>query len=242
MRRQYFFEGIILLSLLIINLLFFIGFLDLLYDFNPTIIAGVIGFIGAVIGGLLTLIGVKWTIDNQKRREYIQALAMELPTHAGILLELKKLRILVEYLLSVENDYKSRATEEEMNNFYISPIEFDSILWERWDSKWNISDPVLLTEILKFEESFKRTIEVLEYKIESLETDENSKVRLNQIMEREKREYWAEMSFCNQKIEKIRIKLEERMESIQYKLESTHSDDYKISILHPDEFRIDRSK
>ncbi|WP_336822905.1 hypothetical protein [Sporosarcina sp. USHLN248] len=60
---------IILLSLLLMNVLLASGVIKLLFGGSNTIIAGVIGFIGAVIGGALTLIGVKWTLSSQIEKE-----------------------------------------------------------------------------------------------------------------------------------------------------------------------------
>lgn len=39
------------------------------YDWKDTIVAAIIAFVGAIIGGSITLIGVKMTINNAKKQE-----------------------------------------------------------------------------------------------------------------------------------------------------------------------------
>jgi hypothetical protein len=55
----------------IIILLFLIG---MFFKVDTTIVAGVIGFSGAIIGGAITLIGVKSTIDYQIKRDRLEKL------------------------------------------------------------------------------------------------------------------------------------------------------------------------
>jgi hypothetical protein len=62
----------VLFTALVIDLIIFYAILDLLKVFEKEIIAALIGFIGSVIGGLLTLIGVKWTLDSQQRKERLE--------------------------------------------------------------------------------------------------------------------------------------------------------------------------
>ncbi len=63
-------------SLLILNmLLIFSGIFSHFFSVKDyTLIAGIIAFIGAIIGGSITLIGVKMTIENEKRRDEIRSI------------------------------------------------------------------------------------------------------------------------------------------------------------------------
>lgn len=51
------------------NLLIAIGLIKIFFGGSSTILAGVIAFLGAIIGGALTLIGVKWTLVSQSEKE-----------------------------------------------------------------------------------------------------------------------------------------------------------------------------
>lgn len=49
-----------------------------LYHWDTTIIAGVIGFIGAIIGGILTFIGVKYTLIHQEKNRKLEVLPVKI--------------------------------------------------------------------------------------------------------------------------------------------------------------------
>ncbi|MGE7121817.1 hypothetical protein ACQKIC_16495 [Peribacillus sp. NPDC046944] len=59
----------VMFTVVIINFIIFYALLTVMNVFEKEIIAAIIGFTGSIIGGLLTLMGVKWTLDSQKRKE-----------------------------------------------------------------------------------------------------------------------------------------------------------------------------
>lgn len=67
-------------SLLILNMLIiFFGVYSYFFNIKDyTLIAGIIAFFGAVIGGLITLIGVRRTIEANRMTEYLKKIKEEL--------------------------------------------------------------------------------------------------------------------------------------------------------------------
>ncbi|KAA0944090.1 AzlD domain-containing protein [Sporosarcina sp. ANT_H38] len=59
----------ILASIILMDIFIVAGLINIFFGWDPTIIAGVIAFVGAIIGGSLTLIGVKWTLTSQFEKE-----------------------------------------------------------------------------------------------------------------------------------------------------------------------------
>ncbi|MDM5338497.1 hypothetical protein QUF84_14870 [Fictibacillus enclensis] len=64
-KLEVYFPYIILLSVTIIDLIIFYAVMKTLNVFEKEIIAAIIGFLGSIFGGLLTLVGVKWTLNSQ---------------------------------------------------------------------------------------------------------------------------------------------------------------------------------
>lgn len=69
---------IMLISVLLMNILLITGIMKLFFGWSPTIIAGVIAFIGAIIGGSITLIGVNNTIQEGRRKEELESSLLKL--------------------------------------------------------------------------------------------------------------------------------------------------------------------
>ncbi|MGE7922363.1 hypothetical protein ACQKND_04150 [Viridibacillus arvi] len=65
---------IIITSLVLMDLLIFGGILYKFYNFDSTIIAAIIAFFGAIIGGYITLIGVRSTIEDNNKRDLYKSL------------------------------------------------------------------------------------------------------------------------------------------------------------------------
>ena len=77
---------IMLISVILFNILFISGMTSEFFEDRDTIIAGVIAFIGAVIGGSLTLIGVNETIQEGRRKENRETALLKL-NYANLLTE-----------------------------------------------------------------------------------------------------------------------------------------------------------
>lgn len=78
-RLKHYTPYILIVSILVADIIIFTGLTKMFFESDNTITAGVLGLIGAVIGGgAFTLIGVKWTLesqfqrDNQKQKEELR--------------------------------------------------------------------------------------------------------------------------------------------------------------------------
>jgi hypothetical protein len=68
---QFYFPYFTIFSVIVVDIIIFYALMDVLNVFEKEIIVAIIGFIGSILGGLLTLIGVKWTLNSQARKENI---------------------------------------------------------------------------------------------------------------------------------------------------------------------------
>lgn len=62
---------LILISILLADLLIYTGLIKIFFDGSDTIIAGVIGFVGAVLGGVITYRGVNKTLKHRNREVFL---------------------------------------------------------------------------------------------------------------------------------------------------------------------------
>ena len=65
---------IMLISVLLMNILLITGLMKVYFGWDSTILAGVIAFVGAVIGGVITFIGVNLTIQENRRKDDLKAI------------------------------------------------------------------------------------------------------------------------------------------------------------------------
>ena len=56
----------IIISLLLADIIIYLGLFKL-FGLDSTLVAGFLGFIGALIGGLITFLGVKLTLKEQRK-------------------------------------------------------------------------------------------------------------------------------------------------------------------------------
>lgn len=61
------------------------------YNWNDTIVAAIIAFVGAIIGGSITLIGVKMTIIETRRKDELELIEAKIFTGEYLIEELSKL-------------------------------------------------------------------------------------------------------------------------------------------------------
>lgn len=57
---------VLLFTALTIDLIIFYGVMKILDVWEKEITAAFVGFVGSILGGLLILVGVKWTIKEQR--------------------------------------------------------------------------------------------------------------------------------------------------------------------------------
>lgn len=63
---------ILIASVLLMNILLVAGMMKMFFGWDTTILAGAIAFIGAILGGAITLIGVNKTIKENRRKDELE--------------------------------------------------------------------------------------------------------------------------------------------------------------------------
>lgn len=118
---------------------------------------------GGIVGGLVAYFVAKLQIDSNRKDAKIKQLSYELPGYIMIQIELKRWYKIV----SEVNDFKVNFINESgevafnnqlVNNFLDIDIDFKR---DNWEKKWLIQDPVLLEELIVFEEMFNHTYSYL---------------------------------------------------------------------------------
>lgn len=214
------------------------------------------GYSGGIIGGIVAFIVARYQIDKQSENEHIKMLASELPVYIAIGLELEKILLQLDSYIKLQEEHKKKYNDEEIKlNLYYKSIPMDALIWDRWDHLWKISDPVLLGEMLKFNESFKRTIEVLEFDIEAFELEYNNKKMISnteyglsrdqlylEAIKRDKVHYWKEIVYCKEKANLINNKIITKQQDILNLINKGQSIFLKYNVTKLEELKVDRGK
>lgn len=61
-------------TMILIDILLILGIIKIFFGLGETIISGIIGFIGAIVGGVITFIGVRHTIMFQIKKDRLERL------------------------------------------------------------------------------------------------------------------------------------------------------------------------
>ena len=111
---------IIIISIILMNLLLCGGIISIFFVDKEAIIAGVIAFFGAVIGGSITLVGVSKTINENRKGERIKE----------IKIDLKSVEYLNDELYKLFNSlYPDKLIpEQELNNLKILRNKVSSLV------------------------------------------------------------------------------------------------------------------
>jgi len=218
---------------------------------------------GGVIGGIVAYLIAKYQLDKQNKKEFIQTYSKELPVYISLRLEFEKIIEHLSELIKILEQYKKKYNLEAITQeMYYGTVKFDGIQWTRWEGMWKISDPILLSELLKFEESFRRTVEVLEFDIDGLKQEIqtlNEKIMENKtldvelifsnfikqqdalkLMEQEKIHYWGELKYCKEKAQLIKSKILEREEKLIELISKEKTDSQNLTFSNFDEFKVNR--
>lgn len=68
---EKFIPSLTIVSILLIDILFLAGLIKVFFKWDSTIIAGVIAFIGAIMGGYITYLGVNKTLEHRDRELFL---------------------------------------------------------------------------------------------------------------------------------------------------------------------------
>ncbi len=125
-------------GLILINITAFMGFIYVLFPNDTTMIAGVLAFAGSIIGGSLTLIGVKWTLEKQANDRYVDEFPKKRQSLTVIISHITKLTNLHNPLL----DYYNGPSEREI-----------ALLFDELKNEATKIDGIVYNMIVEFEVS-----------------------------------------------------------------------------------------
>lgn len=221
-------------SILLVFIAIFLGglysLLSHLFIFNgaiaATIFGGVLSMFGGAFGAFGAYLVARHQIEQGKVQEKIKSLYSELPIYISLSIEFEKI---VQQLESVVKSKNERFKDYEIDNDFFRNLIFtlDALILDRWVDTNKISDSILLKELLIFEESFRRTIKVLEYDIRFQEERIIELMFSNryfeiaqlqneiQIMLQGKYEYWKEIEYCLDKAKKLQRSILNRKSLIE---------------------------
>ena len=101
---------------------------------------------------------------NEKKKQ----LSRELVSYVAFRIEFEKILLTLMELLKKQKELIENKSEREIQEYYFSSLDLDFYNWDRWERKWDITDNVLLEELLKFQESYQETLRVFKEDIGSL--------------------------------------------------------------------------
>ncbi|MFD1385705.1 hypothetical protein ACFQ4Z_02755 [Oceanobacillus oncorhynchi subsp. oncorhynchi] len=105
---------IIVLGIIGINMIFLMFFLlYFMFNVSEEITSGLIAFVGAIIGGLLTLIGVRWTLNYEIKRTHEQNYKKTNYIY----------RELFPHIIQFYNIAKSLNPKSEKYNYYVEELK-----------------------------------------------------------------------------------------------------------------------
>ncbi|MFI2132898.1 hypothetical protein ACH434_23065 [Lysinibacillus fusiformis] len=121
---------IILISILGMDIIMYSWIVNLFFKKDPTIVAGIIAFFGAVIGGYLTWSGVRYSIEHQKAKDRLDRLPDILK---------KCWRINTNYI-----PFGTVLASEISNNIYTSNEEVESLISDFYDKTEEIATEIAI--------------------------------------------------------------------------------------------------
>lgn len=213
-------------------------------------------YFGGIIGGAVAFLIAKLQIDSNRKDDRIKQLANELPGYIMIQIELKKWK---KIIIKVNENKKSIISEigedsfkeQLLKDFLDIDIEFKT---ENWEKKWLIKDPILLEELIQFEEMFKHSYEYLTKDFTEFinQFKVNIKYVGNQVLMPEdprkklelelqaKQEAFNELEYIIEKITKIEVVLLMHIEHIHNFIEFPKKYDLKLIRSQKDDFKVKR--
>jgi hypothetical protein len=129
----------IIFSLAIGDFLLYMGILSMFFKWDETLIVGLLGFTGAIIGGSLTLIGVKWSIsrqDEEKFRDEFPNKIVNLDTLIDTLSDLYNVDKEAFLLNAIRNSHinEEPIMRDIFNNLIRYSVNVDGIVYKKINS------------------------------------------------------------------------------------------------------------
>ncbi|MEA0563286.1 hypothetical protein [Lysinibacillus irui] len=109
---------IILISIIGMDIIMYLWIVNLFFKMDVTIVAGIIAFAGAVIGGYLTWSGVRYNIEHQKAKDRLERLPDILKKCWQINTKYIAFGSVLAYSLSTKKDMSKEQVELKIEEFY----------------------------------------------------------------------------------------------------------------------------
>ncbi|WDU80020.1 hypothetical protein [Lysinibacillus sp. G01H] len=223
---------------------------------RSTIISGLLSMVGGAMGAIGAYTAANLQIRKEREIENFSKLTSELPIQIGVSLELEKIIAQLDEYINIQTEFLDIFGDGKINeNLYYHSLPPDALIWKRWDNINKISDPILLVELLKFNESTKRMLEVIAFNLDDLQSEiqtlksssealniikASEKLNLINTIKKDKIHYWSELVFCRQKAKLIQGKIKERETKIKSIIKNKQFNELGFS--REDEFKVDREK
>ncbi|MEK4426101.1 hypothetical protein [Solibacillus sp. FSL K6-1523] len=197
---------------------------------KATIIGGLLSMIGGGLGALGAYLVARNQIEKERKIGRVNMLSKELPIYINLILEFEKIIAQLRVIEEKKDSLGYRMAFERNGGFRSLIIIFDALEWNRWNEINGLSDSILLKELLKFQESFKRMSDVFEYDVAlegsplfSLYNENRNKYKLLiaevENMVKEKEDYYKELPYILEKANKIYSVLQSKSTQIENILE-----------------------
>lgn len=218
---------------------------------KATIIGGILSMIGGALGALGAYLVARNQIEKEKKIGEINRLSKELPVYINLSLELEKIIAQLQAIEEKKESIGYQLAFEKNGGFRELDIKFDALEWNRWNNINYLSDSILLIELLKFQESFKRMSDVFEYDISQNSLPLNNlnnvnnheylhlKTKIDSILI-EKEMYYKELPYCLQKAIKIYNVIQTKSSQIEKILEGQIDIESFKTFTPTNDFMIDR--
>ncbi|MED3803706.1 hypothetical protein P4562_17415 [Lysinibacillus xylanilyticus] len=132
-------------------------------DNLATIISGLLSFFGGSTGAFGAYLVARFQMNKEKENNKINQLANELPVYAALVFEFEKV---VEFLEGESSKVSHVLLSEQ---YPTKRMKFYQVSMDIWDKKWQISDSILLRDIILFQNKLKQMRKSYEINIDSLE-------------------------------------------------------------------------
>lgn len=143
-------------------------------DSNNQITSGVLGAVGGIFGGLLTLIGVRWTISQQNKSKNTERMISQLPALVSLNIELERIENSINNVVAVRERRKKKMLQEGKTEDQVrtalneEAYSFVDISNEKWSGLSYIVDIDLQAKLIKFKDFYSTFINVSAYDLKKV--------------------------------------------------------------------------
>lgn len=129
--------------------------------------SGILSFLGGSAGAFGAYLVARFQMNKEKENEKLNKLAKELPVYAAFEYEFERV---VEFLEGEVRIVKSLPEYPKKTR------DFYQVSMDIWNKKWDISDTIILRDIIFFQNKLKRIRNSYETNIDSLEIKKSDRI------------------------------------------------------------------